>query len=42
MVATQKGSSVVTLSTKGLSEGVYFYMAVDDKGYKYTGKLFVK
>ena len=42
MVSNQKGTSTINISTQGMSAGVYLYIAVDDKGYKYTGKLVVK
>ena len=42
MVASHRGSTQINIPTTGISSGVYFYMAIDDKGYKYTGKLLVK
>ena len=42
MVLAKKGSATINIPTEGMTAGVYFYMALDDKGYKYTGKLLVK
>jgi hypothetical protein len=35
-------TAAVNVSTSGFAPGVYFYMLVDEAGYKKTGKLLVK
>ena len=42
MVFAKKGSTTINVPTERMQEGVYLYIAIDDKGYKYTGKLLVK
>ena len=42
MMTAKTGSSTINIPTTMFSAGVYYYMAVDNKGYKYTGKLIVK
>lgn len=42
MVAAQTGSSTINIPTTSFSSGVYYYMAIDNNGCKYTGKLIVK
>ena len=41
-VASAENTDKIVIETAGFAPGVYFYMAIDDAGYKKTGKLLVK
>jgi hypothetical protein len=42
IVASAENTDKIVIETAGFAPGVYFYMAIDDAGYKKTGKLLVK